>query len=211
MPVLIKSEWLYNITFLCFNMLVISCLNLSKDQRKEVIGDEEHLELSKNNESFSDEFLDSISINIDVTKYTKMFKANHLSFKVIWDQKLSFSDNIGHYGGIKELEIYKRGNNLNTLYNLEDAKALGLIQFQFDDFNFDGELDFRIPVNDKHWKYYLFNPTANIYGHAKDWDHVRLIKTDKKNKLITSRNWSNATQYEDKVYEVEGLKLKLIQ
>lgn len=141
---------------------------------------------------------------IEVTKETKTFKVGELEFKPIWDEKLNFSDNIGYYGGVKTLKIYKNGNQSQTLNRIEDNIALGYIIFKFEDFNLDGFIDFTVPLNEKYPMYYLFNPTTNKYERAEDWDYLRDFKTDKFKKQITTNSYDFD---EVKVYKISGLKL----
>ena len=58
---------------------------------------------SQNNnwQEFSDEEIIILNMND-----TKAYHIENLKFNVTWDSKLSYSDNIGYYGGIKELHIY---------------------------------------------------------------------------------------------------------
>lgn len=67
--------------------------------------------------------------------------------EAIWDKKLSYSDNLGHYGGISKLKIFKNGKHLQTLENIEDGLALGQLYLTFYDYNMDGYLDFSIPID----------------------------------------------------------------
>lgn len=123
---------------------------------------------------------------IEVNK-SGSYKLDELTFKIIWDNKLSHSENIGYYGGIKTLTVYKNGKEIQTLDTIEDNVALGTINFNFYDYNLDGFIDFNIPIDCGKicWKkYYLFNPELNKYEHIKDWDYLQIQKIDKKNKLI---------------------------
>jgi hypothetical protein len=36
-------------------------------------------------------------------------------FNVVWDNQLSYSENLGHYGGIAELNILKMNNEIPSL------------------------------------------------------------------------------------------------
>lgn len=141
---------------------------------------------------------------IEVNKDTKSFSVEDFTFKVTWDDKLSHSDNIGYYGGVSELKIYRNSKYLHTLHKIEDNIALGYINFTFEDYNLDGFVDFRIPLNDKYPMYYLFNPKTNQYERAEDWDYLRDFKTDKLKKQITTNSYDFDKV---KVYKISGLKL----
>jgi hypothetical protein len=141
---------------------------------------------------------------IKVTKTTKTFSIENLEFKPIWDDSLSYSDNIDYYGGIKELKVYRDGKLLNTINNIEDNIALGYINFSFHDHNLDGYLDFTVPLNDKFPMYYLFNPKTQKYQRAEDWDYLRDYSVDKDNKIIRSNSYDYP---EIEMYKIDGLKL----
>lgn len=137
---------------------------------------------NENWQLFSNENIQYIEIN-----KSGSYKLAELNFKVIWDNKLSHSENIGYYGGIKKLTVYKNGKEIQTFDTIEDNVALGSINFNFYDYNLDGFMDFNIPIDCGKicWKkYYLFNPESNKFEHIKDWDYLRIQKIDKKNKLI---------------------------
>jgi len=57
-------------------------------------------------------------------------------------------------------------------YDIEDKIDLGEINFHFYDFNFDGNLDFTIPINSSWRKYYLYNPSNNIFKNYKDCSKI---------------------------------------
>ncbi|MBI60726.1 hypothetical protein CL657_05890 [bacterium] len=139
---------------------------------------------------------------------SETYKLDELTFKTIWDNKLCYSENIGFYGGIKILTIYKNNEEIQTLFNIEDNVALGTINFDFYDYNLDGFIDFRIPVTcgKNCWeKYYLFNPELNKFEHKKAWDYLRIQKIDKKNKLIMTQ--PNGMEDDRKTYQIKGSQL----
>lgn len=160
----------------------------------------------KNNwQEFSNEEETIVNIN-----KTKIYEIENFTFNVIWDSKLSYSENIGFYGGIKKLTILKKDKQLQIIYDMEDNVALGNIYFSFSDYNLDGHIDFSIPLNcgKNCWKkYYLFNPKLNQFEHKKDWDYLRIQKIDKKNKMILSEPDGNATEDNRKIYKIKGLDI----
>ena len=161
---------------------------------------------SQNNDwqEFSREEKTTININ-----RTKIYEFANFSFDVVWDSNLSYSENIGYYGGIKKLGIYKNDKKLQTINDIEDSIALGNISFVLYDYNFDGYLDFTIPLDcgKTCWvKYYLYNPISNEFEHREDWDYLRIQKIDKKNKRILSEQDGNH-EGNQKIYQIQGIKL----
>jgi len=157
---------------------------------------------SQNNnwKEFSNE--EKITVNIDKTK---IYEIEYFKFDVVWDSKLRYSENIGYYGGIKKMSIYKNDKKLQIINDIEDSIALGNISFIFYDYNFDGYLDFTIPLNCGRicWKkYYLYNPISNEFEHREDWDYLRIQKIDKKNKQILSE--PDGMQDNRKIYQIKG-------
>tara|TARA_B110000285_G_C15134355_1_gene625845 strand:+ start:375 stop:917 length:543 start_codon:yes stop_codon:yes gene_type:complete len=152
---------------------------------------------------FSDENIQYIKVSKSGT-----YKLDELTFKIMWDNKLSHSENIGYYGGIKTLTVYKNSKEMQTLINIEDNIALGTINFDFYDYNLDGFIDFTLPINCGKicWKkYYLFNPELNKFEHKKDWDYLRVQKIDKKNKLIMTQ--PDGMVDNRKTYQIKGNQL----
>ncbi|MHB1146863.1 MAG: XAC2610-related protein [Lutibacter sp.] len=148
-------------------------------------------------------------VTIEVSK-TEIFKIKNLSFNIVWNNKLSHSENIGFYGGIQTLTIYKNNKKLQSLNNIEDGIALGTIYFDFYDYNLDGYLDFTVPIDCGKicWdKYYIYNPQTNKYENRKDWDYLRIQKIDKIKKLILSQPDGNALEDNRKIYQIKGIEL----
>lgn len=129
--------------------------------------------------------------------------------KTLWDDKLSYSSNIGYYGGIKELSIYLNGTQVNVLKNIEDYVALGDIRLEFFDFNFDGILDFRMPIScgrSCNFKYYIFNLGTNQFDYSSSWDYLRILKVNFEALQIIpipDGNYDN----ERKLYQINGMRL----
>jgi hypothetical protein len=158
--------------------------------------------INQNWQPFNKETIKTLSVSkTEITTY------KDLKFNVIWDNKLSHSDNIGYYGGIKQLTIYKKDKQINLLKNIEDGIALGVINFEIYDYNLDGHLDFTIPIDcgSVCWNsYYLFNPTTNKFEHCKDWDYLRLKEINKITKQIRNQPYGNDAI---KTYQIKGLEL----
>lgn len=140
---------------------------------------------------------------------SQIFKVNNFKFIVTWDKKLSYSSNLkSHYGGVKELQIYREGKCINSFKNLEDPTALDRIVFRFYDYNLDGFIDFAIPIDSGNttWlKYYLYDSKTKTYNHKKEWDYLRIQKIDKTNKHILTQPDRNV--YDRELFKIEGVKL----
>ncbi|WP_370398578.1 XAC2610-related protein [Tenacibaculum dicentrarchi] len=160
----------------------------------------------KNNwKKFSEEKITKVNIN-----KTGIYKVQNYILNVVWNEKLSYSENIGYYGGIQKLSIYKKNKKLQVINKIEDGIALGNINFSFYDYNFDGYIDLSIPIDSGNscWdKYYIFNPKSNKFENKKSWDYLRIQKIDKKNKLILSQPSGNAFEDNRKTYKIKGLKI----
>jgi hypothetical protein len=146
-------------------------------------------------------------VNTIYVSKTDNFKIKNLKFEIVWDKQLSHSENIGFYGGIQTLTIYKNNKKLQSLNNIEDGIALGTIPFDFYDYNLDGYLDFSIPINERWGQYYIYNPKTNRYENRKDWSYLRIQKIDKIKKLILSQPDGNAFEDNRKIYQIRGIEL----
>lgn len=152
------------------------------------------------------EFSKEKIITVNINK-TGIYKAQNYSLDVHWDENLSYSENIGYYGGIKKMTIHKGNREIQVIENLEDNVALGTIYFNFYDYNLDGYLDFTLPINSRWLMYYIFNPQTIQFEHLEDWDYLRIQKIDKKNKLILSEPDGNAMEDNRKIYKIDGLNI----
>lgn len=149
-----------------------------------------------------------------VTAKTQKFKVDKFVFESTWDSKQNFSNNIGFYGGIKTLKIYKDNKLLNTISKIEDAIALGEIYFEFYDYNFDGYIDFSVPIDSGKGvsrKFYLYNKELNQFKYYKDWDYIRIDEINKSKKQIKSIVPYNANHGTIYKYQVTGCTLKLLE
>ncbi|MDE0536943.1 hypothetical protein, partial [Tenacibaculum sp. L6] len=102
------------------------------------------------------------------------FVVSGFKFIINWDSKLTYSENIGYYGGIKHLKIYKNQKLINKFSNIEDVTGLDEIIFRFYDYNNDGYMDFTVPLSSGKsiWlKYYFFDSKTTQFYHDKNWDY----------------------------------------
>lgn len=145
-----------------------------------------------------------------ITK-SEEFKYQNLTFKAKWDEKLSYSENLGrHYGGIGELKIFYKNRSLQTINKIEDGVALGEINFYFYDFNMDGYLDFSIRsvcAKSCYYDYYLYNPGKNQFVYNVQWDGIRIAMLNKKNKQLLTMSDGTASEGEKNLYQIKNDKL----
>lgn len=141
-------------------------------------------------QNFESKDWNSININhlpqLTFTK-TEILKYQQLTFKVEWNPKLSYSNNIGYYGGIGVMKIYYKNQLLQTIKNIEDGVALGEIYMWLFDFNMDGFLDFSIRSHcggTCYDNFYIYNPAIRKFEQLKEWGSVRIIKINTKTKQI---------------------------
>ena len=161
-----------------------------------------------------EELRDKDIIHITVTSKTQKFKVDKFVFETTWDSKQNYSSNIGYYGGIKTMKIYKDNKLLNTINKIEDGIALGEIYLNFYDYNFDGYIDFSVPIDSGKSvsrMYYLFNKELNQFKYYKSWDSVRIDEINKSKKQIKSIYPYNAMQGTIYKYQVSGYKLVLLE
>ena len=145
---------------------------------------------------------------------SETLSVNEFSFQATWDNKLSYSENLGYYGGISELQVFKNNKLIQMIKNIEDGIGLGEISFTFYDYNMDGYTDFKIPIDcgkSCYDAYYLFNPQTEKFEHQKEWDYLQIEKINKKRKQILTVPDGNATQVSRVLFQVMGNKLTKIK
>jgi len=152
------------------------------------------------------EFSKEKIITVNINK-TGIYKVQNYSLDVVWDENLSYSENIGYYGGIKKMTIHKDNREIQVIENIEDNVALGTINFNFYDYNLDGYLDFTLPINSRWLMYFIFNPQSTEFEHRENWDYLSIQKIDKKNKMILSQPDGNAIEDNRKKYKIKGLDI----
>lgn len=152
------------------------------------------------------EFSEEKIITVNINK-TGIYKVQNYSLDVVWDENLCYSENIGYYGGIKKMTIHKDNREIQVIENLEDNVALGIIYFNFYDYNLDGYLDFTLPINSSWLMYFIFNPQSRKFEHRENWDYLSIQKIDKKNKMFLSQPDGNAIEDNRKTYKIKGLNI----
>lgn len=101
------------------------------------------------------------------------------------------------YRGIVVLKIYGKNKFLQKLKNIEDKIDFREINFEFFDYNMDGHLNFRIPVDcgkPCYKTYFLYSAQREEFVHIKDWGYLRIDAFDFKNKRIKTKPFGNARQ-----------------
>jgi hypothetical protein len=145
----------------------------------------------------------------EITK-TAILKFQKLTFNIKWDPKLSYSDNLGYYGGISEMKIYYKNRLLQTIKNIEDGVAMNRIYMYLYDFNLDSYLDFKIRRDCGkfcYYSYFIYNPSKNQFEHNKEWDYVKIMLLNKKKQQLLTIPEGTALEGEQLLYQIEGLKL----
>mgnify|MGYP004704562549 CR=1 FL=1 len=146
---------------------------------------------------------------LTITK-SENLKHHDLTFKIKWNPSLSYSNNIGSYGGIGEMKIYYKDQYLQTIKNIEDGVALGEIYMFFFDFNLDGYLDFSIREDcgkSCYDQYYLYNVKKRRFKKNEAWFGLQISKVNKKTKQILSVPEGTAVEGEQILYNVINNKL----
>ncbi len=145
--------------------------------------------------------------SITITK-TEDITYKQLKFKVVWDDKLDYSDNTKrYYGGIKQLKIYLNNQLVNVLDSISDEIGLGEIHITFYDYNFDGFIDFTLPLDcgSSCWyDYVIYNPTLKKFEKQKSWSYLRIQKINKQTKEILAQPDLRDGRI---MYKVKGQKL----
>ena len=149
---------------------------------------------------------------ITITKKTKHFKLQGYDFKVFWNEHFNYVENLNsYYGGIAKLEISKNNKLLQTLDTIADEDAMGEIHLTASDFNFDGKIDFTLPLGacgkGCYFKYYIFNPNENKFTYVKSWDYMRIQSTKSEEKLIRTVVEGTCCSVDYTIYKVDGLNL----
>ena len=152
--------------------------------------------------------------NINISKENTIVEVDNFRFEMTWDEKLSHSSNLGNYGGVSKIKIYKDGKYVQSLGEIEDPNALNYISFMFYDYNMDGFIDFSyyISCGKGCWPaYYFYNPEKQSFEHVKEWDYIIPWEINKVKKQFRTSPDGNATEGIQKLYQIGGLKLKLVE
>lgn len=144
-----------------------------------------------------------------ITKDTKHFTVAGFQFKVFWNNHFNYSENLSRYlGGVTKIEISKNNKLLQAIDTIADENGTGEIQLTAFDYNFDGLIDFTLPLGtcgrDCYFKYYLFNPYENKFTHVDLWDRLRIQSVKPTEKLIKTVVVNSCCKADYTIYRVEG-------
>jgi len=151
-------------------------------------------------------------LDISITNETKSFKVDGFNFSITWSDSLLFSKDYDRFiPGIKKLVIAKGKKVIQIFKNIPDEDAVGLIRFAAYDYNFDGNIDFTLPLGasgkSNYFKYYLFNPNKNEFEYVSSWDHVRFRDINPKEKLVRTVVEGTCCSVDWKIYKVNKTEL----
>lgn len=116
--------------------------------------------------------------------------------------------------GLRELRIFRNGKYMQSLYNIGDDASFDSLVFYFYDFNMDGHLDFRIRRTcgkSCFYSYYFFDPKTEKFIRVKDWDYIRPALLSKQKKQFWEYPEGTAEWGYERLYQVKGVKLKIIK
>jgi hypothetical protein len=150
--------------------------------------------------------------SITINKEIKSFSVNELAFIVTWDEQLAMNKDKGDFDkGIKRLDIYKNGEKIQTLESIIDEDRTSQIILNIFDYNFDGELDFTLPLGycgkSCYYKYYIFNPTQKKFEHIDTLDYKRIQEVNTKEKLIKTVMEGTCCEGDYYIYKIDGYRI----
>ena len=150
-------------------------------------------------------FTDITSFTIDSTQ---TFRVDNLQFEATYNEDMGYNETADYYyGGIEELKIYLGGLHIQTIKNIEDPTALGLVYIGIYDYNLDGTPDLKLRLNDNFFKFLLFNPKNSTFEHIQEWDYMRPLYYSKSQKQIITAPDGTAHYGEFYRYQLDGLHL----
>jgi hypothetical protein len=145
---------------------------------------------------------------ITISNTTKSFKINEFVFKVNWKDSLFYIENNRVFmPGIKKLTILKNKKIIQVFDSIPDEDNIGEIRFTAYDYNFDGHVDFTLPLGfcgrGCYFKYYLFNANNNKFEYAPDWDYVRFQEVNPSTKFVRTVVSSSCCGADYLIYKVD--------
>lgn len=133
-------------------------------------------------------------------------------FEIDFNEKMNYNENAGgFYGGIAKMRVIKNGKHIQTLKNIEDATALGIIRFSFYDYNFDGYLDIQIPLNDNYPQYYIFNSKEKQFELVKEWNYIKPYLFNKSKKQFKTSPDGTASVGSFNLFQINGNVLEKLK
>mgnify|MGYP001355367899 CR=1 FL=1 len=138
-------------------------------------------------------------------------QTGNLKFEILFDDKLSYMDKLGYYGGIREMKIFKNGKHIQTMHNIEDPTAIGIVDFSVGDYNLDGHPDIKMRLNDNYFKFLLFNPISKKFEHIESWDYLRTRHFNTVKKQLLTNPEGTAVYGEFYLYQVKDTTLNKLK
>lgn len=204
-------------------IFICACNSIEKENVNETrkIFTDSNSNVNNVTEEYEDNHLeDTFGINepflpikgFEITKNTKQFKFQDYHFKIYWNDHFNYSEDLEKYvGGIAKLEILKNNILIQVIDTIKDEDALGKIHLTFADYNFDGMIDFTLPLGTcgkgYYYKYYLFNTNERKFVYESSWDYIRINKVKPVEKLIQTVVERSCCLADYTIYKVDGLKL----
>jgi hypothetical protein len=150
--------------------------------------------------------------NFDTTFFRKI---NNDVATISFNAKLNKKDNI--FFPVKEITI--RDSSSNQLIQIIDPEkdSLGIVNIEFNDFNFDGYIDLYVYdgcaiLGNCFGKVYLYNNDLKKFVREYAFDNMTSVQVDKDKKTIRSFNQCCAgSESETKIYKYYDGKLTLIK
>ena len=144
-----------------------------------------------------------------ITKNTKQLKFQEYNFTVYWNDHFNYSENLERYvGGIAKLEILRNNKLIQIIDTIKDEDALGKIHLIFADYNFDGTIDFTLPLGTCgkgcYYKYYLFNTNELKFVYESSWDYIRINTVKPAEKLIQTAVERSCCKTDYTIYKFDG-------
>ncbi len=164
------------------------------------------------NDTFNIKTVFEPKLDISITNETKSFIVEGFNFIVTWSDSLVFSKAYERFiPGIKKLVITKGKKVIQIFKNIPDEDAVGLIRFAAYDYNFDGNIDFTLPLGtsgkSNYFKYYLFDPNKNEFEYVSSWDYVRFGDINPNEKLVRTVVEGTCCSVDWKIYKVNNTEL----
>jgi len=144
---------------------------------------------------------------------SQTFQVGNLKFEAVYEENM-VKDAEFPYGGVREMHISKKGKHLQTMKNLKDIRALGIVYVGFYDFNLDGYKDMRFLLSEGKgyfYEYYLFNSKTQQFEHAKEWDYIRPDFYNIPQKHFFTIPYGTCCDGDYELYQINGTKLKKLK
>jgi hypothetical protein len=161
------------------------------------------------------EYLDNSKVILFNVSSDTILNVKNFRFEIDFDDKMNFNENAeNHYGGISQMRIIKDNKQIQELRNIEDVRALGVVEIAFYDVNLDGHIDMRFIISEgkgNFYEYYFYNPSQNRFINNEDWEYVRPNRYNKSLKQFITIPYGTAMVGEFALYQLDGVGIKKIK